>query len=286
MGLRKGTTGISKQTFKSLCALVAGQRQQKARQLSDLQGLRERLAHEVTHRVRHLQKSQGASVPTVRTPRRTHASPTEQKSPKPRNTTGKASSTQVQSQAPLPAPRSTVSLRAPRARPQRNSTPPFSSEEDSVGDSAYITSPRSKSTLSVRVVQSGPRQNQTVDANEDWSDTEPSEGSASPSSKRSPRAQGSVVQSLTRSLERQLSAPMTKPVGGTRVLPPATAASHKPSAVVQLSDEDSDLELSSIEEISPQAAGGRTPGVRGSADSAGSPGTSVWSSSASRGGGW
>ncbi|XP_035268602.1 zinc finger protein DZIP1L isoform X1 [Anguilla anguilla] len=283
MGLRKGTKGISKQTFRSLSSLVTGQRQQKARQFSDLLGLRETLTQEVTHRVRRQWRSQGSPLPTVSTNRRTPVSPKQQKSPKARSPTVKAPAKQVQSQAPQPAPRSTVPLQAPRTRPQRNSTPPFSSEEDSTRDAAPISSPRSKSMPSVRVVQSGVKQNLAADAGDDWSDSEPSEG---PVSNRTPKSQGSVVQSLTRSLERQLSSPRTKPVGGTRVMPPATASSHRPRPVVQLSDEDSDLDLSSIEDISPQAAVGRAPRTRGSADSAGSPGTSVWSSSASRGGGW
>lgn len=51
--------------------------------------------------------------------------------------------------------------------------------------------------------------------------------------------------------------------------------------VPQLSDEDSDLELSSIEEVSAEPVG-----VRRSSDIGGTSGTSVWSSSASRPGGW
>ncbi|KAI1889375.1 hypothetical protein AGOR_G00178620, partial [Albula goreensis] len=209
-----------------------------------------------------------------------------QKSPKLGKSSAKSSPKKVQSQAPQPAPRSMVSVRTPRGGPPRSSTPPFSSEEDTARDGTYVTSPRTRSAPSVRVVQSGPRQTQAADGGEDWSDTEPSEGPVNTSPNRTPRSQGSVVQSLTRSLERQLSSPMAKPAGGVRVIPPVTATSHKPSAVMQLSDEDSDLELSSIEEISPRAAGGRTVGPQGGVDSAGSPGTSVWSSSASRRGGW
>ncbi|XP_061094944.1 cilium assembly protein DZIP1L [Conger conger] len=291
MGLRKGTKGISKQTFRSLSSLLAGQRQQKARRLPDLLGLRERLTQEVTHRVCRLQKSQRTWVPAARTSHkdgRTRVSPKLQKSPRARNTAMKASSKKVQSEAPQPAPRSTIALQVPRNRPLRNSTPPFSSEEDSARDAAYITSPRSKSTPLVRVVQSGVKLNLTADTREDWSDTEPSEGPGSPVSNRVPKLQGSVVQSLTRSLERQLSSPSIKPAGGKRVMPPVTASSHRPiaAAQVRLSDEDSDLELSSIEDVSPQAVVGRTPGARGSADSAGSKGTSMWSSLASRGVGW
>jgi len=43
---------------------------------------------------------------------------------------------------------------------------------------------------------------------------------------------GSVVQTLTRSLERQLSTPVKKPVGGTRVMPPSSP-SPRPAIVKQ-----------------------------------------------------
>ncbi len=43
---------------------------------------------------------------------------------------------------------------------------------------------------------------------------------------------GSVVQTLTRSLERQLSTPIKKPVGGTRVMPPSSP-SPRPAIVKQ-----------------------------------------------------
>lgn len=70
------------------------------------------------------------------------------------------------------------------------STPPFSSEEESVGDSAYVTSPGSRSAPSVRIVRSGPRQYPTSASPEDWSDTELSEGPTSPPARRGHGAQG------------------------------------------------------------------------------------------------
>ncbi|XP_058635362.1 cilium assembly protein DZIP1L isoform X2 [Onychostoma macrolepis] len=56
MGLRKGTKGISKQTFKSLSALLTGQRLQRYRQQPDLQNQRDILAREVIRRVKSLGK--------------------------------------------------------------------------------------------------------------------------------------------------------------------------------------------------------------------------------------
>ncbi|XP_066565911.1 cilium assembly protein DZIP1L isoform X2 [Amia ocellicauda] len=282
MGLRTGTTGISKQTFKSLRATVAGQRQQKGMELVEMQSLRETLSQEVARRVRRLQKSQGASVPMPATPKgKIHRSPTRKKSskprPSPRSPSPRSPSPRlVQPQAPQPAPRTTVQHHTPRSRPQRSS-PPFSSGDESVGDSAYITSPGSKAQAAVRTVQPGARQNRADPTEENWSDSEVWDGPYSPGSSRLPRSQESVVQSLAKSLDRAASSPRKKPAGGITVLSaarPSTAAKNQVK-------EDSDLEWSSIEEITPESSAPRGPGVRGSADS-----TSAWSSSASRGGVW
>ncbi|XP_036378596.1 zinc finger protein DZIP1L [Megalops cyprinoides] len=284
LGLRKGTRGISRQTFRSLSSLVAAQRQQKAVQLSDLQGLRARLTREMTHRVRRLQRSQGASVPTPTAPWRTYGS--LKKSPKPKNNPVKPSPKQVKSQAPQTVSRLTVPSQIPHSGQQRNSPPSFSSEEDSVGNNACIMSPGSKSVILAKVMQSRPSQTHTANTKEDWLDTELSKWPISPNSHRTPQSQGNVIQSPMRGRESHLTSPMTKPVGRTRVTPPKTTTSHKPSAVTQLVVEDSDLELSSVEKISPQSIGGQTPRAHGSADSTGSLDTSVWSSSVTQGGMW
>ncbi|RXM29973.1 Zinc finger protein DZIP1L [Acipenser ruthenus] len=222
MGLRKGATGIPKQTFNSLSSTVSTQRQQKAKRYQELLSLRESLSREVTRKLH-----KGSSAPT------------------------------------------------PAAR-----------KEESVGDSAYVTSPAAKDPPVVRVVKPGPLQPQAAVSDDDWSDTDLSEGPVSPAAGLR-GSQGSVVQSLTRSLERQLSTPMKKPVGGVKVIPPYVSTSPKSSAIVkqlQLSDEESDLDLSSIEELTTVTSHHKEAAVRGSADSAGS--SSVWSSAASRGGGW
>lgn len=61
----QGTKGISKQTFKSLSTLLTGQRLQRYRQQPDLQNHRDNLVHEVTRRVKSLQKSQGKLTPST-----------------------------------------------------------------------------------------------------------------------------------------------------------------------------------------------------------------------------
>uniref|UniRef100_A0A8C2BDG7 DAZ interacting zinc finger protein 1-like n=1 Tax=Cyprinus carpio TaxID=7962 RepID=A0A8C2BDG7_CYPCA len=258
----QGTKGISKQTFKSLSALLTGQRLQRYRLQTDLQIQRDNLAREVIRRVKSLQKDQGKLTPS----------------------TLKQSKQMcyLSSLVPTPTPRSNApQSQTPKTQQKKNGTPPFSSDEDeSVEDSAYITSSRGKPSPSVRLVQSGSLLNPTVE--HDWTDSELSEASDTPKLHKSPNFHGSVVQTLTRSLERQLSTPVKKPVGGTRVLPPSSS-SPRPVIVKQrvLSDEESDLELSSIEELTANRAG-----VHKSSEVGGTSGINARSSAASRQGVW
>ncbi|KAM6963100.1 cilium assembly protein DZIP1L [Aplochiton taeniatus] len=280
MGLRKGTKGISQKTYKSLSSLVSGHWQQKSRQVQNLLELRKSLARELTQRLQHLQKNLSTSPPKgQKRSRQTNRS--RRQSPKIKATPVRRSAGERGKAATAQPPKT------PRALRKKNSTPPFSSEEDSVEDSAYVTSPGSRSVPSVKVLQSGPRPlgyptNSPANQGDDWSDTEPSEGPSSPTAHNT---QGSVVKSLTRSLERQLNTAGRKPVGGARVLPPAaniTGKNHTVIKTLQLSDEESDLDLSSIQESVPLPAQGAYPVGRGSSDAGGTTGTSVWSSSNSR----
>ncbi|XP_042614149.1 zinc finger protein DZIP1L-like [Cyprinus carpio] len=287
MGLWKGTKGISKQTFKSLSALLTGQRLQRYRQRTDLQIQRHNLAREVIRRVKSLQKGQGKLTPsTLKQRGKKNSTPVKEKIFRSRegskSSTWRAKSQQPQALVPTPTPRSNApQSQTPKTQQKKNGTPPFSSDEDeSVEDSAYITSSRGKPSPSVRLVQSGSLLNPT--AEHDWTDSELSEASDTPKLHKSPNFHGSVVQTLTRSLERQLSTPVKKPVGGTRVLPPSSS-SPRPVIVKQrvLSDEESDLELSSIEELTANRAG-----VHKSSEVGGTSGTSARSSAASRLGVW
>ncbi|XP_050967910.1 cilium assembly protein DZIP1L isoform X2 [Labeo rohita] len=287
MGLRKGTKGISKQTFKSLSTLLTGQRLHRYRQQPDLQNQRDNLTQEVIRRVKRLQKSQGKLTPsTLKQRGKKHSTSVKEKSLRSREglqpSIRRAKSQQPQALIPTPTPRSSAPQnQTPKTQQKKNSTPPFSSDEDeSVEDSAYITSSRGKPSPSVRLVQSGSLLNPTAEP--DWTDSELSEASATPKLYKSPNSHGSVVKTLTRSLERQLSTPVKKPVGGTRVLPPPSP-SPRPAIVKQraLSDEESDLELSSIEELTAHRAR-----VHKSSEVGGTSGTSAWSSVASRPGAW
>ncbi|KAK2858074.1 hypothetical protein Q7C36_005993 [Tachysurus vachellii] len=167
-------------------------------------------------------------------------------------------------------------------------TPPFSSEEDdddeSGEDSAYITSSRDKPSTSVHLTST--KEQQRAEHEFSWSDSNDSDESDT----QKPHAHlpslfslvSNAVQTLARSLEKQLSI-TKKPVGGIRVLPPASQPSPRPSIIKQqaVSDEESDLDLSSIEELAVPPTTGRR-----SSDVAVTSGTSVWSSAASRAGAW
>ncbi|XP_072540163.1 cilium assembly protein DZIP1L isoform X2 [Salminus brasiliensis] len=283
MGLRKGTKGISKQTLKSLSSVVSAQRLQRTRSQSHLQDLRENLVLELNSRLRKLQKNQTKSAPTHTLQRKKQPSTVVERSSKTRQASSKHSPQKTKTQQPpTPAPRAKVPAHAPPTQTQKkkkSSTPPFSSEEDESGeDSAYITSSRGKPSPSTHLTPSGEQQKPSTEL--DWSDSDTSDG---PDTPKDQQAYGSVVQTLTRSLEKQLSGPVTRPVGGVQVFPPATLPSPRPSIVKQqaVSEEESDLDLSSIEDLTALPTG-----VHRSSDMGGTSGTSVWSSAASRARGW
>lgn len=88
-----------------------------------------------------------------------------------------------------------------------------------------------------------------------WSDSETSEESAQPSGKGSGglASSGTLVQSMVKNLEKQLETPAKKPSGGVSVfLRPNTALqrSSTPARKSQLSEDESDLEISSLEDVS------------------------------------
>ncbi|XP_059506951.1 cilium assembly protein DZIP1L isoform X2 [Stegostoma tigrinum] len=309
MGLKKGSKGIPAQTLKSLNVTVGKQRESKAKRFGEFASLRKRFAKVVVEKVREKQRGEGYSSPPPRSVRRHAAQKTATKIKGQHAVTSKPSRVidpkPRQTEVPKPAVqhRSTTPTRsiAPIA-----STPPFSSDDDSddsVVDSAYATSVGVKDGAQARVVQSNPlpRQPTLSDDDDDWSDTDISTELLSPA-RGAPVAHtppGTKVQSLAKSLERQLSSPAKKPTGGVRLVPTAQTAPRAPPenrTVVkrlQLSDDDddeSDLDISSIEELSEEfvaKAATSKPAVvpRESADPSVSQGTSVWSSSASRGAG-
>ncbi|XP_067851695.1 cilium assembly protein DZIP1L isoform X2 [Heptranchias perlo] len=305
MGLKKGSKGIPAQTLKGLSLTVGKQRESKARNFREFTSLRKRFLNVVVEKVKQKQRSEGYASPPPRSVRRQTSPPQKAatKSKWPQAAASKPSrvidSKLHQTEVPRPAPRHRAASPTRSAAPSA-STPPFSSDDDSVVDSAYATSVGVKDPLKVRVIQSKPKQSQaTMSDDDDWSDTDISTGLLSPAAgaptDRTPP--GTMIQSITKSLEKQLSSPAKKPIGGVKLIsaPQATPrSSPKDSSIVkklQLSDdEESELDISSIEDVSEEfALKGRISKPvavpRQSVEPSLSQGTSVWSSSASRGAG-
>ncbi|XP_046706718.1 zinc finger protein DZIP1L isoform X2 [Silurus meridionalis] len=284
MGIRKGTKGISTQTLRSLIY----ERGQTFQSQPHLHVLRNNFEVQLNQRVKEMQRNKGKSSPKTKgLPRKMLRSPVIEHSPRRKQFSLKNSAQKRQiHEPPTAAPRSKAPLITPilPAQQKKSSTPPFSSEEEeddeSGEDSAYITSSRDRPSTSVHLTPTKEQQKAGHDLN--WSDSDDSDESDTQKPKQAFSKHGSVVQTLTKSLEKQLSSSITNPVGGIRVLPPASQPSPRPSFIKQqVSEEESDLDLSSIEELTaPPTAGHR------SSDVGVTSGTSVWSSAASRAGAW
>ncbi|XP_066520884.1 cilium assembly protein DZIP1L [Hoplias malabaricus] len=269
MGLRKGTKGISKQTLKSLSSQLSAQRQKRTRSQSDLHNLRESLLQELNRRVRQQQKNRTKSAPNIYIQQwKNNHSPSVERSPKDKQSSSKHSQKTSTHQPPTPAPRSRTHAHTPQIQQKKTSTPPFSSEDESAKARAYITTSRSKPSTSTHLTPTS--QQHKLNRKLDFSDTSESEGSDTQDIQQ---GHGSIVQTLTRSLEKQLSSPISKPAGGLLV------SSSRPSIVKQqaVSEDESDLDLSSLEELTALPSGALK-----SSDVGVTSGTSVWSSAASR----
>ncbi|KAB0373769.1 hypothetical protein FD755_014025 [Muntiacus reevesi] len=267
MGIKRDAKGISAQTLRHLESILRTQREQKARRFSEFLSLREKLIKEATSRVKDRQRD-GALVsqPEGEVPVKSQQSPpvTKEAQPKARTVPVAQPSkpaeppvTSLQSRSshslglapgPTPTPRSRAS--GPPGTPSSPgpglSTPPFSSEEDSEGDAgprASLQPPRVPSRV-------GPR------PQDDWdrSDTETSEGSAQSPGKGSGglASSGTLVQSMVRNLEKQLETPAKKPAGGVSLFSVPSAGPQRaaaPGGKPQLSEDESDLEISSLEDL-------------------------------------
>lgn len=267
MGIKRDAKGIPTQTLRHLESILRTQREQKARRFSEFLSLREKLIKEATSRVKDRQRD-GAPVsqPEGEVPVKSPQSPlvTKEAQPKARTVPVAQPSkpaeppvTSLQSRSshslglapgPTPTPRSRAS--GPPGTPPSPgpglSTPPFSSEEDSEGDArphASLQPPRVPSRV-------GPRPQDDWD----WSDTETSEGSAQSPGKGSGglASSGTLVQSMVRNLEKQLEAPAKKPAGGVSLFSVPSAGPQRaavPGGKPQLSEDESDLEISSLEDL-------------------------------------
>ncbi|XP_055425561.1 cilium assembly protein DZIP1L isoform X2 [Bubalus kerabau] len=267
MGIKKDAKGIPAQTLRHLESILQAQREQKARRFSEFLSLREKLIKEATSRVKDRQRDRAlVSQPEGEVPVKSQQSPLVTKEVQPKARTlhvaqpskpAEPPVTSLQSRSsrslglapgPSPTPRSRAS--GPPGTPASPgpglSTPPFSSEEDSEGDAgprASLQPPRVPSRV-------GPRPQDDWD----WSDTETSEGSAQSPGKGSGglASSGTLVQSMVRNLEKQLEAPAKKPAGGVSLFPVPSAGPQRaavPGGKPQLSEDESDLEISSLEDL-------------------------------------
>ncbi|XP_063518274.1 cilium assembly protein DZIP1L isoform X5 [Pongo pygmaeus] len=261
MGIRKDAKGISIQTLRHLESLLRVQREQKARKFSEFLSLRGKLVKEVTSRAKERQengavvsqpdgqpsvKSQQSTVVTREAQPKTRtlqvALPSTRAEPPPptRQSHGSHGSSLTQVSAPAPRPRVHGPFSTPPSSGPWMSTPPFSSEEDSEGDRVQRVSLQPPKVPSRMV----PR----PEDDWDWSDTETSEENAQPPGQGS----GTLVQSMVKNLEKQLEAPAKKPAGGVSLffMPNAGPQSAAiPGRKPQLSEDESDLEISSLEDL-------------------------------------
>ncbi|XP_006846709.1 PREDICTED: zinc finger protein DZIP1L [Chrysochloris asiatica] len=303
MGIRKDAKGISSQTLRHLETLIRAQREQKAGRFSEFLSLREKLIKETTSRVKERQKN-GAMValtdgePPVKSQRSSlvikeaqskartlHVAspykPAELPTPTPQNRDSRGPG---QTQVPTPTPRLRVrgSASSPTSPGLGLSTPPFSSEEDSEGDTVQ--------RMSLRKPQGSSKMASRPDDDWDWSDTETSEGNAQPPGKGSDglASTETLVQSMVKNLEKQLEAPAKKPAGGVNLflLPNARPqGAATPGRKPQFSEDESDLEISSLEDF-PQDRGQEKSKPLSCSQFQEKFGTSAWSSSRPKVPGW
>ncbi|KAH0519455.1 Zinc finger protein DZIP1L [Microtus ochrogaster] len=269
MGIKRDTKGISAQTLRQLESLLRTQREQTARSFREFRSLREKLNKEVTSRVKQRWEntagvSQPEGQPPVKSQRTTLA--TREARPKTRTLSVVLPSKPAEPSTPARPSLSShgpglpqVSTPIPRPRvhgpsstpvspgPGLSSTPPFSSEEEPEEDVVQRVTLQPPKVLS----RSAPQ----PEDNWGWSDSETSEESAQPSGKGSGGlvSSGTLVQSMVKNLEKQLETPVKKPSGGVSMFLRPNAAlqrSSTPARKSQLSEDESDLEISSLEDLS------------------------------------
>ncbi|XP_055978023.1 cilium assembly protein DZIP1L [Sorex fumeus] len=248
MGVQRAAKGISLQTLRHLESILRAQREHKARRFSEFLSLREKLIKEANSRVKGRQRD-GGSLPegalAVRSPKREaqpkartlHVAPLSHPA-EPPGTTLLRRGSHGPGLTPTSPPSTRPRARGPSSPPASPgpglSTPPFSSEDDSErGRGAPPQPPRGPSRMGLR-----------QEDDWDWSDSDTSEGPALGS--------GTLVQSMVRNLEKQLEGSVKKPAGGVNLFLMPRAGPQKaaaPGRKTQLSDEESDLEISSLEEL-------------------------------------
>ncbi|XP_071999550.1 cilium assembly protein DZIP1L isoform X2 [Engystomops pustulosus] len=293
MGVKKDSKGISLSVYKELRSILTKQYQQKVKKWPEIETERTRMEKLLNKQV----KKQNRNVDKeLLMSTASQLSTTVQSPRSPRFITTSGSTEQVGnvrmvvSSTPLPRETAGQNTRkamnvSPRAR-----TPPFTSEEDtSMVDRSSYPTPKPRTNVNS---QAPPIVQKPI---EDISDDDWSDDSDIPLGKPSPRVvsfskdtanQGSVVQSMARSLERQLSKPREKPFGGIETVNSTLKSSNASEIRKSQSWDDTDSEFSSLEEITDnldQSPRKPQPALRQSADSTGSHATSIWSSASAKG---
>ncbi|XP_027631373.1 zinc finger protein DZIP1L [Tupaia chinensis] len=267
LGIKTEAKGISAQKRTHLESLLRVQREQQARRFPEFPSLREQLIKEATRRVKEKLENGATSrpegQPAVKGRWSTPVTKEARPQTRPQHGTlpaklvetptstlqspGSCGPDLTQGSTPTPRPRAHRPASTPASPGPGLSTPPFSSEEDSEEDSVQRVSLQPPATPARMV----PR----LQADWDWSDTESSEGNAQPPGKGSGglASSGTLVQSMVRNLEKQLEAPAKKPAGGIRLFSKPDATPQRaamPGGKPQLSEDESDLEISSLEDLS------------------------------------
>ncbi|XP_004625046.2 zinc finger protein DZIP1L isoform X2 [Octodon degus] len=267
MGIKRDAKGITVQTLRHLESVLKAQQEQKARKFSEFLSLRKKLIKEATSRVKERQNRDAVSQLDGQPPVKSQRSTALTREVRPKSSTLHVAVPSKLAEPFMPALQShnsqgpgptQVSVLTPRPRrhglsstptPQGPglSTPPFSSEEDSEGNTVHHTSPQTPQVPS----KMEPQQ----EGDWDWSDTESSEENAQPPVKSSGGldSSGTLVQSIVKNLEKQLEAPAKKPTGGVSLFLRPNAGPERaamPGRKPQLSEDESDLEISSLEDLS------------------------------------
>ncbi|XP_058044518.1 cilium assembly protein DZIP1L isoform X2 [Ahaetulla prasina] len=316
MGVKRGTKGIPAQTYKHLRALIKKQQQQKAKTFPGLLTLRDKLEKEVQKKV--VQKDEEtmslpfSSIfekdqhsPLQVTPLKIGTHPVEvpyyaleTPKPAPRNKVSSMTSSVEIPKIPSPNLIRSSSPSLQQSAVHFLSTSPFSSETEESEEETNMSSSKHTS-LKTEAKQSNPvpRAAQVEESEWDSSDTDFSKEKLS-SGKSSSVAAGThsetLVQSMAKNLEKKLNIPGKKPPGGVKLFAIQSkedAKTNHPTKKLQFAyEEDSDLEISSLEEISqhlePETKIKKPQGAKVTGSSTGLQGTSIWTSSRTKPGAW
>ncbi|XP_073432610.1 cilium assembly protein DZIP1L isoform X2 [Dendrobates tinctorius] len=246
MGVKKGSKGISLSIYKELRSVLAKQYQQKVKKWPEIETERAKMEKLLNKQVKKHNKNSEKEM--------------------------------------------LMSTTSQLSRKDLCKTPPFTSEDDaSMMDRSPFPTPAPRTNLNSQSTPVAQKQIEDI-SDDDWSDeSDTSPGKPSPrvvSFTKDKASKGSAVQSMARSLERQLSKPREKPVGGVETLSSTLKSTNASEKRKSQSWDDSDSEFSSLEEITDnQDQSPRKPqqALRQSAESTGSHGTSIWSSTSAKG---